>query len=131
MPHFEETPFARANAELQLRPQETLQASVASQRRTRHTRGPPSAGGGAHESRWRGIGLLEVDAARDRAGPLVPRLDADLSSCRRFDDPLELDEVSGGLVVQPPGGRALLRAALQLSRLRLDLTADEPGVVRQ
>jgi len=57
--------------------------------------------------------------------------DPDLGACRSFDDPLELDEVTGGFIVRPPGGRTLVGPALQLSCLRLDVAADEPGALRQ
>jgi hypothetical protein len=45
------------------------------------------------------IGLLECDTAANGAGAGMPGFDADLGSCRRFDDPLELDEVARRFVV--------------------------------
>src|SRR6266516_4468136 len=75
--------------------------------------------------------LLQGHSMSNGPGPLMACLDPDLRPRRSFDDPLELDEVTGGFVVRPPGGRALVGPALQLSCLGLDFTADEPGALRQ
>src|SRR5204863_440630 len=75
--------------------------------------------------------LRQRDALADRAGARVARLDPDLGSGRRFDDPLELREVGRRLVVPPPGRGALLDAASELAGRRLHLAADEPRIVRQ
>src|SRR6476661_6738300 len=61
----------------------------------------------------------------------MPRLDADLRTRRRFDDPLELREVAGRFVVRPPGRRTLVGAALQLAHVGLRLAAHQSRALGQ
>src|SRR6266566_1294548 len=97
--------------------------------------GPISAGSTKRRSltaaRLGLLRLLQGHSMSNGPGPLMACLDPDLRPRRRFNDPLELDEVTGGFVVRPPGGRALVGPAPQLTCLRLDVTADEPGALRQ
>src|SRR5580765_4405417 len=79
----------------------------------------------------RRFALLELDAAADGAGTWMPRLDADLRTRRRFDDPLKLREVAGRFVVRPPGRRTLVGAALQLADVGLRLAAHQSRAVGQ
>src|SRR5437667_191296 len=99
------------------------------------TPGPISAGSTKRRSltaaRLGPLRLLQGHSMSNGPGPLMACLDPDLRPRRRFNDPLELDEVTGGFVVRPPGGRALVGPAPQLTCLRLDVTADEPGALRQ